>query len=63
MGNNKKEQAKHIAVREVNNVATKKKRTEHQTKQKDQGEKVVGWIFFGLLILALAYVIWTFFII
>lgn len=63
MGNNKKEQAKHIAVREVNNVTTKNKRTEHQTKQKDQGEKVVGWIFVGLLILALAYVIWTFFII
>lgn len=60
MGNNKKEQAKHVAAKSVNTVSTNKKRTEHQAKQKDQGEKIVGWIFGVLILLAVLYVIWTF---
>lgn len=63
MANNKKEQAKHVALKEVNNVEKSKKRADHQEKQKDQGEKVVKWIFAGLLILAVIYIIWTFFIV
>ena len=34
MGNNKKEQLKHVPVREVNNATPTKKRTEHKEKQK-----------------------------
>lgn len=63
MGNNKKEQAKHVAAKEVNNVETKKKRVEHEEKQKDQGEKVVKWIFGVLVVLAIIYMIWSFFIV
>lgn len=63
MGNNKKEQAKHVAAKEVNNVETKKKRTEHQERQKDQGEKVVKWIFGVLVALAIIYMIWSFFVV
>lgn len=63
MANNKKEQAKHVARKEVNNVEAKKKRSDQQVKQKDQGEKVVKWIFAGLLFLAVIYIIWTFFIV
>ena len=61
MGNNKKEQAKHIPAKEVNNVATQKKRVEHQEKQKDQGEKIVKWNFGILVVLAVVYMIWSFF--
>ena len=63
MGNNKKDQAKHIAAKEVNNVQTTVKRTEHKEKQKDQGEKVVKWIFAVLVVLAIIYMIWTMFIV
>lgn len=63
MGNNKKEQAKHIPAREVNNVETAKKRVEHKEKQKDQGEKVVKWIFGILVALAIIYMIWSLFIV
>ena len=63
MGNNKKDQAKHIAEKEVNNVQTNDKRTVHKEQQKDQGEKVVKWIFAVLVILAIIYMIWTMFIV
>ncbi len=63
MGNNKKEQAKHVAKKEVSNVEIRKKRSDHQEKQKDQGEKVVKWIFGGLVVLAIIYIIWTFFVV
>ncbi len=63
MGNNKKEQLKHVPVREVNNVTTTKKRTEHKEKQKNQGESVVKWIFGVLVALAVIYMIWSMFIV
>lgn len=63
MGNNKKEQLKHIPAKEVNNVEPSKKRTEQKEKQKDQGEKVVKWIFGVLVVLAIIYMIWSFFIV
>lgn len=63
MANNKKEQAKHVALKEVDNVETKKKRSDHQEKQKDQGEMVVKWIFGVLVVLAIIYMIWSFFIV
>ena len=63
MGNNKKEQAKHVAAREVNNVATQKHRTEREEKQKTQGDTVVKWIFGVLVVLAVVYMIWSMFIV
>ncbi|EGN55888.1 hypothetical protein PRBRB14_02620 [Hallella multisaccharivorax DSM 17128] len=63
MGNNKKDQLKHVAAKEVNNMATSKKRTEHQEKQKDQGERVVKWIFGVLVALAVIYMVWSLFIV
>ena len=63
MGNNKKEQLKHVPVREVNNATTTKKRTEHKEKQKNQGESVVKWIFGVLVALAVIYMIWSMFIV
>lgn len=63
MGNNKKEQLKHVPVREVNNATPTKKRTEHKEKQKKQGESVVKWIFGVLVALAIIYMIWSMFIV
>ena len=63
MGNNKKEQLKHVPVREVNNATPTKKRTEHKEKQKAQGESVVKWIFGVLVALAIIYMIWSMFIV
>ena len=34
------------------------KREAYAKKQEEQGKKVVMWIFFGLIILALVYFIW-----
>ena len=31
-----------------------------QKKQEEKGKKVVGWIFGGLIVLAIIYLIWTF---
>jgi hypothetical protein len=36
------------------------KREAWQKKQEEQGKKVVTWIFAGLIILAVIYLIWTF---
>ena len=63
MGNNKKEQLKHIPAREVNASSTAKKREEHQDRQKNQGELVVKWIFGVLVALAVIYMIWSMFIV
>lgn len=63
MGNNKKEQKKHVPVREVNVAAPAKKRIDHQEKQKSQGENVVKWIFGVLVALAIIYMVWTVFIV
>lgn len=63
MGNNKKEQLKHIPAKEVNAASTTKKRVEHRDKQKNQGELVVKWIFGVLVALAIIYMIWSMFIV
>ena len=36
------------------------KREAYAKKQEEQGKKVVTWIFGGLIILAVIYLIWTF---
>lgn len=63
MGNNKKDQAKHVAAKEVNNVAPKKHRADREEVQKSQGDKVVKWIFGVLVALAIIYMIWSMFIV
>lgn len=63
MGNNKKEQLKHVPVREINNASTTTKRVEHEDKQKVQGESVVKWIFGVLVALAVIYMVWSMFIV
>jgi hypothetical protein len=35
------------------------KREAYAKKQEEKGKKVVGWIFGGLIVLALIYLIWT----
>ena len=37
-----------------------KKREAYAKKQEEQGKKVVTWIFGGLIILAIIYLIWSF---
>ena len=37
-----------------------KKREAYAKKQEEQGKRVVTWIFAGLIILAVVYLIWTF---
>ncbi len=36
------------------------KREAYAKKQEEQGKKVVMWIFGGLIVLAIIYLIWTF---
>ena len=36
------------------------KRDAYAKKQEEKGKKVVAWIFGGLIILAIIYLIWTF---
>ena len=36
------------------------KREAYAKKQEEQGKKVITWIFAGLVILAVVYLIWTF---
>ena len=36
------------------------KREAYAKKQEEQGKKVVTWIFGGLILLAIIYLIWTF---
>ena len=37
-----------------------KKREAYAKKQEEQGKKVVTWIFGGLILLAIIYLVWTF---
>ena len=39
---------------------TNAKREAYAKKQEEQGKKVVTWIFAGLIVLAVIYLIWTF---
>ena len=36
------------------------KREAYAKKQEEQGRKVVAWIFGGLIVLAIIYLVWTF---
>lgn len=36
------------------------KREAYAKKQEEKGKKIIGWIFGGLIILAVIYLIWTF---
>lgn len=36
------------------------KKEAYAKKQEEQGKKVVGWIFGGLIVLAIIYLVWTF---
>jgi len=36
------------------------KREAYAKKQEEQGKKVVTWIFVGLILLAIIYLVWTF---
>ena len=36
------------------------KRDAYAKKQEEQGKKVVTWIFAGLIVLAVIYLVWTF---
>lgn len=60
---NKSKNNSHIPVESVNNVAPQAKKEKHETKQKDQGDKIVKIIFGVLILLAIAYIVWSFFII
>lgn len=53
---------KHIPAHEVNNVESKKHRSDRIEQQKEQGDKVVKWIFGVLVVLALIYMAWTVFL-
>ena len=44
----------------MSNKKVLKKREAFAKKQEEQGKKVVTWIFGGLIILAIIYLIWTF---
>ncbi len=39
---------------------TNAKREAYAKKQEEQGRKIVEWIFGGLIVLAIIYLIWTF---
>jgi hypothetical protein len=54
---------KHVAAHEVNNVAHQKRRSDRQDKQKQQGDAVIKWIFGGLIILAILFMIYSFYMV
>ena len=58
-----KKASKHIPNHEVRNVAGKKHRTDREVQQKQQGDKVVKWIFGSLVVLAIIYMVWSMFIV
>ncbi len=43
----------------ANKKKTNAKREAYAKKQEEQGKKVVTWIFAGLIVLAIIYLIWT----
>ena len=58
----KKKVEKHPVVHEVNPAVQPRKRENHEDKQKNQGDKVVKWIFGVLIALAVLYVIWSMYV-
>ena len=43
----------------MSNKKVNAKREAYAKKQEEQGKKVVTWIFAGLIVLAIIYLIWT----
>ena len=58
-----KKASEHIPNHEVRNVAGKKHRSDREVQQKQQGDKVVKWIFGSLVVLAIIYMVWSMFIV
>ena len=58
-----KKASKHTPNHEVRNVAGKKHRLDREVQQKQQGDKVVKWIFGSLVVLAIIYMVWSMFIV
>ena len=58
-----KKASKHIPNHEVRNVAGKKHRSDREVQQKQQGDKVVKWIFGSLVVLAIIYMVWSMFMV
>lgn len=58
-----KKASKHIPNHEVRNVAGKKHRSDREVQQRQQGDKVVKWIFGSLVVLAIIYMVWSMFIV
>ena len=58
-----KKASKHIPNHEVRNVAGKKHRSDREVQKKQQGDKVVKWIFGSLVVLAIIYMVWSMFIV
>jgi hypothetical protein len=42
------------------NKKANQKREAYAKKQEEEGKKIVSWIFGGLIVLAIIYLIWTF---
>jgi hypothetical protein len=42
------------------NKKSNQKREAYAKKQEEEGKKIVTWIFGGLIVLAIIYLIWTF---
>ena len=57
MGNKKSKRP--FAARMVNNVVKSVKKKNHETEQETTGNNIIKWIFGGLLLLAILYMIWT----
>ena len=53
----------HFSLKKYKTMSKKKtnaKREAYAKKQEEQGKRVVEWIFGGLIVLAIIYLIWTF---
>lgn len=54
-----KKQAKHVAAHEVNQTAKSVKKENRESRQKTTADRVVKYIFIGLIALAVIYMIWS----
>ena len=59
---NKKDN-KHVPVSAINAVDKQVKRERRQEKEKQEGHRVVTWIFGALVFLAVVYMVWTVFVV
>jgi uncharacterized ion transporter superfamily protein YfcC len=56
MSNKKRKQPE--VIHEINQVSREVKHVKHEEEQRDKGESVIRWIFFGLIALAIVYFVW-----